>query len=88
MPSRVLKPEPVHSFRTFSDVSFRVNEAMVLTPGHATIDQLDTSDLDNAVALRSRQAGSFCIQYDLSHDYLCLCIDLRSRPREYLPKTN
>ena len=60
--------DAVHALRAFINFPIRVNEAVELTPGQAAIDQLQATDLNDAMPLRRRQPGGLCIKYDLSHN--------------------
>ena len=59
--------DAVHGLGAFVNVALGIEEAVELAARDAAIDHLDAADLDDAVALRRREARGFCVEDDLSH---------------------
>jgi hypothetical protein len=57
----------VNSFSALVNVSFRIEEAVVLATGRSSIDQFDAADFYDAVSLGGRKAGGFGIENNLAH---------------------
>jgi len=59
----VCTADTVDCLRTLVDVPIRIQEAVKIAPGQATVEQFDAADLDDAVALI----------------FLCLCVQAARR---------
>ena len=59
--------DAVHAFGAFVDGALRIEEAVILATGETTIDEFDTPDFDDAMALGGGQAGGFGVEHDLAH---------------------
>src|SRR5690606_15182871 len=53
----------VHRNGAFIDLPVRLQVDMEMPPGELAAQQLDTADLDDAVAIGDRHAGGFSVQY-------------------------
>jgi hypothetical protein len=60
----------VHGLGTHVDIAFGVQETVVFAARETPVDDLDATDLDNAVALRRGKTGGLRIQNYLSHGFL------------------
>jgi hypothetical protein len=53
--------DAVDAFGALIDISVGIQEAVIVATGQAPVHHLETANLDDAVALLSRQAGGFGI---------------------------
>src|SRR5687768_2970384 len=59
--------QPGDLLRARLHVALRIEVALEAAPGRAALEQLDATDLDDAIALFPRQAGRLGIQHHLPH---------------------
>jgi hypothetical protein len=60
--------DTVYSQCTLIDLAVWLNVLMVMTPGQSPLNDLDATDLNNAVTLADLKACSFCMENNLSQD--------------------
>jgi hypothetical protein len=58
---QVVEADAVHALCSLIDFPVRVNEYVILAAGKTPVDHFNTTDLDDPVALRRRQAGGLSI---------------------------
>ena len=63
----ILQADAVNTLSAFINIAIRVQKAMKFAPRQAAVNEFETADFDDAVALGRRQAGGFSIEDDLSH---------------------
>ena len=64
---KIRPADAMHAFRALVNVAVRVQEAMKVAAGQATIHEFHAADFDNAVTLARGQARGFSVEYYLSH---------------------
>jgi hypothetical protein len=64
---KVCQADAVDALGAFVDGALGIDESMVFATGQSPVDHFDATDFDNAMTLRGRKAGGFCVEDDLSH---------------------
>ena len=65
--TKEVRARTMHCQRAGIGVSLGIDVIVKIITRQPTIEHLDTADLDDAIATFGIEAGSFCIENDLSH---------------------